>query len=327
MTLSQQATYAERFARTDSAALTSSSTSDITKGYINDGVRMFCTRTGGIPKEDYLTVAPLFDVRSNFAVRITITSGANAVAATDFVISTASHTDLSAASMAAYLNTQISNTLGVSCTMSWNTASWVFSFRDNASAATYIEFAAPSNPSYVNYMNFLFNKTGTQSGVYYEGILPMDCTAEIALPTDFISMEFLQWDQYKLEPAPYDLFLTNGSPGTPRWYSIKNRRLRLAPYPMEQEMLYIRYKHMPADLTAGTDDSTNCPLPTEYHLAPVHYAAAMIGLQNEDDEIYKKHFGLFLDMLMQYKINEANTTPTLFPGVTPEPIQRAPDGI
>lgn len=314
MTLGSQTTYAERRARVDSASMTETDTSDVTKTYINEGVREFCKITGGIPKEEYLALTPKFDLRTNFAIRLTITGGANAQTVTDLVLAATAQTDITGASAATYITEQISNNLAISATMSWDTASWNFTLSDGVSAATYLEVGAPAQRTYVDWTYPIFNKSGTQSGTYFEGSLPLDSTVEVDLPSDFSEIEYVEWDGVELYPAPYDLFISPGSEGTPRWYAIKNKKLRLAPYPSSQEALHIRYKNFPADLeTDGTSDATECLLPTQTHWAPVHYAASMIAGENQDDKIMGREFSLFRSIALEYKARESNQNPALFP--------------
>ena len=61
MTLSAQTTRVKRLARVSSNSVTVTNTDDVVMDYINEGVREFCKIANGVPGEDYLTVAPVFD--------------------------------------------------------------------------------------------------------------------------------------------------------------------------------------------------------------------------------------------------------------------------
>lgn len=329
MTLGTQVTYAKRRARVSSNSLTESNTDDVVRQYINDGVQEFCRRLGGVPKEEYLTVTPKFDLRTNFAIRFTITSGANALAATDLVLCTASHVDVSGGTVASAINAQISNVLGLSVTLSWDSASWLFTLRDNASAATAIEVDEPARKTYVDATLDIFGKTGTANATTFEGTLPVDCTVETSLPSDFLQIEHVEWDGRPIGPAPYDLFVSPNGSGDPSWYAIKNKQIRLAPCPSQQKKLLIRYKAMPADLdTDGTDDAVECPLPTPYHMLPVYWAEAMLLQEQHEHEKARSALALFAKGCGDYKARESNQNPTLFPTQRIPSIPRVvmPDG-
>ena len=136
-------------------------------------------------------------------------------------------------------------------------------------------------------------------------------------------MQQVEWDGDPLSPAPYDLFMSPQSAGTPIWYNVKKKKIRIAPCPEEQKLFHIRYKHMPDDLkTDGTADATECPLPTDFHWAPVYYSAAMLAQENDDDSIYRREMAMFIDQVNRYRIQENNQTPTLFPQGTPFKVPR-----
>jgi hypothetical protein len=312
MTLAQQITYSERRARVSSNVTTVSAANDVTIQFINEGVREFAKVIGGLPKVAYLQLAPKFDVQTNWAIRLTVTGGANALTVRDFVLAATNTASLSAASYAAYLGAQFaggaSTTLSVS--VSWDSTAWKFTLYDETAAATYIEVGSPSGIGYVDATDLLFNKIGTQTGSYWTGEIPMDLNLETSLPDDCLSVESVQWDGRALSLAPFDLFMTPQSAGDPSWYAIKGKRIRLAPTPLDQAMCVIQYKSMPTDLATTTD---SCPLPSEYHWAPVYYATSLLAAENHDWDAQQQNFGLFLNETMKYKIKEANQNPSMFP--------------
>jgi hypothetical protein len=310
MTLAQQIQYAERRARVSSNVTTVSSANDITVQYINEGVREFAKIVGGIPKVGYLQLAPKFDVQTNWAVRLTVTSGANALTARDWVLAATNTSSLTAASYASYLGSQLSNNYAVSISVSWDSTAWKFTLYDEAAAATYIQIGAPDGIGYVDGSEYLFNEIGTQTGSYFTGNIPMDLNLETDLPSDCLSVESVEWGKSPLQLAPFDLFMTPASAGSPVWYAIKNRKIRVAPTPAEQDLFMIQYKSMPTDLTTTTD---TCPLGAEYHWAPIYYAAHMLASENHDWTVQQQNYGLFLNETMKYKVKEANQNPSMFP--------------
>ena len=320
MTFGTQITYAKRRARVSSNSLTITTTDDVVRQYLNDGVTEFARRTGGVPKEEYLTVRPKFDLRTNFAIRLTVTGGVNALAATDIPLCTASHVDVSGGTIASAINAQISNVAAISASLSWASTSWLFTLRDNASAATNIEIGEPVTKTYINAGYHIFGKVGTVAITYFEGNLPLDCTLETSLPSDFLQIEYVEWDDVKVRAAPFDIFLSPHANGTPRYYAIKNRQIRLYPCPVQQYKFLIRYKAMPADYaTAGTDDSSECPLPTGYHMLPIYWAEALLLQEQHEYQKAGTALAMFSKGVTDYAIRENNQNPTLFPTSQPLP--------
>jgi len=320
VTLGTQVTYAKRRARVSSNSVTETATDDVVRDYLNDGVQELCRRVGGLSREQYLLITPNFSVQSNFAIRLTVTGGANAVAATDLPIASASYWNVSAGILASIVNDEISNTLAVSMTLSWDSADWVLSIRDNALAATAIEIGVPSSRTYIDSSGMIFGRRGTANSTYFEGSFPLDCTLETTLPSDFLQIEYVEWDGEELAPAPYDLFLSPSGTGDPRYYAIKNKRIRLNPCPNSQKTFLIRYKAIPDDLVNdGTDDAVDCPLPAPYDMLPVYWATAMLLQEMHEFDKARESLALFQKGVVDYKVREDNQNPTLFPSATPSP--------
>jgi len=318
MLLSSQIIYAERRARVSGGALTLTVASEVTREYINKGVMEFAKAVNGIPKEAYLTLSPRFDSPANFAIRLTITGGGNAYAVGDVcTTATVARNDVTGATMAVILKEALSANAFLSCTVTWSLASWVFTINPQDALTTAIEIEPPTSFQYINHCPMLFNTEGTQASAIWVGEIPLDCTVETDLPDDFLEIEFVEWDGSKLGPAPYDLFISPSGNGTPNCYTVKGRKIRLAPAPISQKSFHIRYRHMPDDLEVdGTDDAVDCPLPLECHWAPIYYASALLAEEQLDEETAKREMGMFWDEVNKYRLRLANQTPTLFPRKT-----------
>lgn len=314
MTLAQQITYAERRARVSSNVTTSSTANDITIAYINEGVREFCKMAGGIPKVAYLQLSPKFDVQTNWAIRLTVTSGANALTAQDLVLAATNTASMGGASYASYLAGQISANTLTSISVSWDSTEWEFDIYDTLGSATYWEIGAPDGIGYVDAVPMLLNKVGTQSGTYFAGDMPYDLTLETALPSDCLSVVNVEWDHNQMTMAPFDVFASPQSFGVPIYYAVKHESIRLYPCPERQEMFQINYLSAPTDLSTTTD---SCPLKDEYHWAPVYYAAAMLAAENHDWEVHDKNYGMFMSEVAKSRVKEANQNPSMFPRYNP----------
>lgn len=313
MTIADQITFAKRLARTTSNALTITHTDEAARFYVNQGVEEFCKNTHGLSKEDYLTVTPKFDTKTNFAIRLTIVGGGNALAATDVEITATDRTDESGTTVASDLQTAIQAAGAGTATVAWSTTEWKFTI-DAGAGTTSITIGAPTTITYVDASKLLFGSTGTSSSTTYVGSFPEDSTLEVDLPTDFLEMEFVEWDQNKLTVAPFDIFMSPELFGDPVYYYIKDKKMRLSPVPNEQELLHIRYKHIPAPATlTGSSDSTTCSLNAEDHMAPVYYAAAKIAEENFEYQVANRHMANFFDQVTKYSTRNNNQNPKMFP--------------
>jgi len=317
MTLGTQTTLAERLTRS-AGANTISTTSDATKMYINEGCREFAKRVHGIATEAFIVLTPKFDLDSNFAVRLTISGGGDAMTATDVPVASSTLTNATpttvAAHMASNVNAAVVAGLGSgSVVMGWSASTWTFYMTPKATATT-ITFAEPSDQRYIDANDWIWGGTITKVGATVTGAVPLNCNVEQSLPAGFLEMEYVMFGDTEVVPAPFDCFLKPYSTGEPQYYSVKNKLIRLEPVPVEQDYFKIFYTGFPTDLGVdGSSDSVSCPLPEEVHMAPVHWAAAKLfdEAHEFDKSIY--HQRAFNDLCTDYKIREANNNPTLFP--------------
>ena len=319
MTLANQIIYAERIARVSSNATTISTASDVTIQYINEGVREFCKIIGGMDKVGYLTLAPKFDLQTNWAIRTTYTGGANALSARDLVLAATNHSSLTGASVAAYVGSQISNTQAASVSVSWDTSTWQFTLYDDIGSMTSVEVDEPVGIAYVDATEWIFNQIGTQSGTHFTGTIPLDLVLETALPSDCLSVKYVEWNKEPLQLAPFDLFVSPQSMGDPAFYAVKGGKIRVSPTPSRQELFTIQYRYMPADLSTTSDE---CPLPASYHMSPVYFAASRLAAENHDSQRQQENFGLFLDQAYKAKIREENQNPTMLPAQSDYQVPR-----
>lgn len=322
MTLADQIIYTERIARVNSNAMTITVASDLTRKYINLGVAEFCKIVNGIPTERYLTLQPKFDVPYYAGFKAYISGGGNEFGSANIFYDPSAHLaytatsyiDMGPASCASLWTTMLNEKGVASCSVVWSSSSMEFYLLDNLGSANYIGIEEPSGPIYTNWEPYIFNAAGTQSGSYFYGNFPEDSTVEIDLPTDFYSVEYVEWDGNELKQAPFNIFINPISTGTPRWYAIKNNKIRINPVPSSQKSLLIRYKEKPDDLeTDSSDDIKECPLPTRVHMAPVYYAAYMIAEEKHEDDLARKNYLKFVDECRRYIQFRANQNWSLYP--------------
>lgn len=308
MTVANQITFVKRLARADSAYLTETNTDDVARRYINTGVEEFVKAGHGPSKEDYIDVTPEFDTRTTWYIRLEITGGTNAVAASDVTITATDRNDTTGTQVASDLQTAIRTLAGVStATVVWSTTTWRFTI--DSIDGTDIEIGAPSGITYIDATQSLFGRTGSSSAQTWVSNMPEDCTVVSDLPADFYDMEYAEWDKHPIYQAPYKYLM---SPETnSNWvdyYFIRDKRIYLSPSPSERRLFKVRYQYFPASITLdGASDATvSCPLSHEDHMAPVYYACGLILDETFETDESNRMLQRFNDIVSKYRIKEAN---------------------
>jgi len=310
MTLADATTQVRYFSR-----MTSSGASDtLVMGAINNGQTEFAKEANGLIRENYLTVAPLFDTRTNFAIRLTITGGADALAATDIAITGTDRDNVAGAQVATDLETTIQAAGAAATTVTWSTTTWTFTITAPA-GTTSITLAAPSGITYVSALDLLGLNADTTTGNEVNDNIPVDCTVETALPSDYISLiPPVEWDGNELIQAPFTMFASPNASGTPTYYGIRNDRIRVYPYPTSQKMFHIWYKYSPTAFTnAVADAAVELYIPTHYHMGAVYYAASIVSEWNHEKDVSDRYFARFKQQVSKYVCEKANATPALVP--------------
>ena len=316
MTLGEQVTYAHRLSRSTSNETTVAAASEATRKYINEGTREFCKLVNGIDREDYLQLVPRFDTKTWWGISVST----NSIAATDIPITATSRSNITGATVAADLQGRIQDEGGSlsSVAVTFNdpattsTNIWKFVIANTTSSEITID--SPSKISYTDATEVLFSKRGKESSNTWVSDIPQDCLVETDLPDGFLRETHVEWDGHPLKQAPFDIFISPNSHGDPLYYGIKNKKIRVYPAPAEQKMFHVWFKGAETDLAVdGSADSTNCPLPSEVHMAPVYYATSMLL---EEKHEYEKSLGNMrshLRMAREYRLRESNANWALFP--------------
>jgi hypothetical protein len=321
VTLADQVARTERLARVSSNEVTLTAASDVTRIYINEGVREFCKYVNGIPAEDYLTLSPRFDTRTNFALRFTITGGTNALVATNVALTTVNRTDATGTQVATDLQATLRAAIGggANITVTFNltgTNYWRFTF--DTINATRIQVQATTELTQVDATGIILGGNSLDSGVGTNvtatGFFPTDMNVETDLPSTFLEIEYVEWDTYRLAPAPYNIFISPEYSGDPIYYAVKNNRIRVLPSPTDQKLFHIRFKQAFADLdTTGAADATASPLPSNEHMAPVYYASSKLLEEKHEYDKSRRMLEQFYELARRYKIRESNQSPSMYP--------------
>jgi hypothetical protein len=311
MTLSGATTHIRELSRTSSDGYSDTRVMEI----INQAMNTFAidTCSAGLKKEDYLTITPRFNTETNFAIRVTITGGTNALAVTDVAITTTARTDISGTTVASDLQATLRTAIGggANLTVIWSTTSWTFTI--DTINGTAITIASPSGKTYVDATELILGgaSTGTQT---LTSNFPQDCTIETPLPDDFLSIIAVEWDDEHLKPAPHDHFTSPESFGTPEYYNIQEKKIYLSPVPDRQESFHIWYKYQPAVFTdASTQATTELPIDAAYQMAIVFWASSFIAECNHEAKESDRCLSRYEYLKNKYNIIQANNNPKMYP--------------
>ena len=304
MTTSEIREQARRMSRVDTNGIPDSHVNDL----INDAMEQLAKDVYGFPAEDYLTVTPKFDTRKNYALKVTITGGTNALAETDVEITGTNRTDTAGATVATDLQTRARADVGsgANLTVSWDSNAWAFTF--NTIDGTRLQIDSPASNVYIDACPLLFGESGideTEAAASYTGGFPEDCTVEVDMPSDFQNIEYVEWDDIPLTRMPGKWAFSPETSGTPTHYYVRGKKLRLWPVPTEQKKLHVVYKEYP---TAITSFDTQMPstVPSECHKAIAYWVAhEMLGEEFQEDKA-DRYYGKYWRERNKYVVNYAN---------------------
>jgi len=243
-------------ARTWARATTSSHTDTQVMAAISDGQREFAKEAFGLTKEGYLDIEPTFDTRTFFAIRVTITGGANAMVATDVTLTGTDRDNATGTQVATDLQVTLRAAGAATSTVTWSTTEWVFTI--DSLDGTAIVIAAPSAIIYADATEMLFGSAGgssigTDDVTTYVGDIPQDCTVEASLPSDYRTMAGpVEWNGKPLRLATWNLFASPESSSTePSHYGLLGTKMRLWPSPSRQGICHFWYEYMPVAYASG----------------------------------------------------------------------------
>ncbi len=311
MTLAEATTEVRELTRTSSSALTDAQI----MVSVNDGQREFGKEAHGLIKEGYLALAPSFDTATNFAIRLTITGGDDALAATDIALTGTARLNTTGTIVASDLETTVQAAGASSTTVTWSTTDWTFTITAPANT-TSITLASPSGITYVDALNLLGMNATTTTGRTVNDNIPTDCTVETALPDDYISLiPPVEWDDEPLAPANFDVFASPGYSGTPEWWGIRNDRIAVLPYPTSQKKFKIWYLFAPTSFTdAAAQVAVELYTPAHYHMAVVYYAASIVSEKGFEMRVSDRYLARFKEHVNKYVTAKANSNTKMEPG-------------
>lgn len=213
-----------------------------------------------------------------FGVRLSAATG------TQLVIGSTSHTNSAGATVAEKLSVALV-AAATGSQVTWSTANWKFSIDISSNASTGFYVGPPEYDSTAVYdASFkLFGLTAetSNSDQTYTGSVAPHCTSEYPLPTDFMYVKEVRYDDksYPLKPTIYKS--RDDATGVPSHYYIRNNAmLGLTPQPTTGgKIIKLDYYYIPADFAA---DSTVHPLHERFNYAIIWYAIYLYK-SNQDD--------------------------------------------
>lgn len=219
--------------------------------YINQAIQEFGKQVHGFRKKDYIPIEAKFITETNFAIRITITGGTNALSETDVCITSTGRYETTGTQVASDLQTALRAAIGggADLTVSWTNFYFTIDTTEST-ASTAIEIESPETATYIDATDMLglSGELDVSSGVF-TGDFPEGCTAEADLQSTCLSVLRAKWDDNDLLPAPEYIMARQSTTGTPMYYAVHRDRIRLFPTPQEQGIFYIEYRALPGTLT------------------------------------------------------------------------------
>lgn len=241
MTLEAVRTQARLYSRMeDTALLTDAQLNSL----IQDSVTEFTNDVGGFSMQEYPAISAKFSTRTNFALRVTVTAGADALAVTDVAITATDRDEVAGSIVAADLQTALRAAGAGTITVTY--ANFAFTVTA-ATGCTNITFAAPTTVTYASAVGLL-GLSGSTDAATVTGSFPDDCTIRYTLPSDLLHMERIEWEGDELIPLTKEFSQSPQSFGTPYWYNIRGRELSFVPPPTKQGMCEVWYRGHPRDI-------------------------------------------------------------------------------
>ena len=204
MILEQAIDKSRRLARVDSTGKLDSEVMDC----INESMKAFVKRVHDVVKHQYLQVVPKFTTSQYMGLNVEIIGGANAMPATD-VYAEVAREDATGTAFAGYLTTRLNAAIVAAggagtAVVTWSNTEWKFTLDTIDGTAVNIK-----DPEAITYHSAccMIGAYGSQTGRYFVGNMPEDCTKRVTLPDDFLGLiTSPEWDKDSLTQSPIDLF-------------------------------------------------------------------------------------------------------------------------
>jgi len=250
MTLARLRDQARRWARVHSTWTSGDGTID--NAHLNELVQIAVDQMAldvkGFPVEEYPAISAEFTTRTHMGFHLLIkdSSGTDLVDA-DIALTTTDRDQVAGATVAADLQATLraaSGALGTE-TVTWSSFAFAIDLKQGAT----FTFSAPTSVT-MDDVRDRFGLTGyTESGTIITSAFPQDCTVDVTLPSDCISIERVEWDGRPLEQVSRQWAQSPEASASEPWqYHVRGRELNLLPSPTRQGTLHVWYKGSPPAL-------------------------------------------------------------------------------
>lgn len=229
----------------------------------------------GFSMEEYPALSAEFTTRTHMGFHLLVedVDGTDLVDA-DIVLTDTNRDQVSGATVASDLQTQIRAASGA---LGTETVTWTsFYFTFDLKQGTTFTFSAPDSDTTDDVRDMLGLEGSSTSGTVVTGAFPEDCTVTAALPSDCLTMERVEWDGRGLSQISREWVQSPEASGDPNFYHVRGRQLYLIPSPSRQETLHVWYKGKAADIVfagyqecglsdLGGNEATGLSASTQYY--------------------------------------------------------------
>lgn len=307
MTIAEARAQARRYARIDGGWTTGSGVADDdhVNELIQQAVSQFSRDVGGFSMEVYPEISAAFDTRDFFAIHVKIVENGSTVTDEDVVITGTDRNGVTGTQVATDLQAAIRAMTGATGTetVSWSPFAFTIDWQQgNTAAGDYIEVSAPQTVTYADATELL-GYAGTFTGATsHEGSFPEGCTVELTLPSDWITMQRVEWDGYEVWELPREHAMHQEASGDPEFYHIRGRVLHFIPSPHTQGICKVWYRGFPADIDFSTATDLPSEIPTQYQDAIPFLTASYLVLEQFDDDKANRRRAEYDKIVRQFRL-------------------------
>jgi len=279
-------------------------------GYLNDGIRAFTTDVDGQIEDEYLLVAPSFDIPITYAIDVVT----DLHPLTTVQLTSTAQENISGSTVAHSIQTALRTELSdETITVEFDTDEWSFTFTFPGTST--ITVSEPTG----NYLDgtALFSGSFSATGSSYEASAPAGSSSDTSLPAGFVTMLTVSWDGNILAPGSFQAMDITES-GTPLLYAVYGTALRLMPAPSSRRELRILYKKSFAEFSlagatyvAVTDGTLETDIAEEWQKAITYYAASQMAENRFEYETASRMYGQYMRIMNDYLRREANNNPKI----------------
>lgn len=316
MTIADARAQARRYARIDGGWSTGSGVADDdhVDDLIQDAVNQFARDVGGFSLEVYPEISAAFDTRDYFAIHVEIVENGSQTVDTDVVITGTDRSGATGSQVATDLQAAIRAMTGATGTetVAWSNFYFTIDWKQgNTASGDYIKVSAPTTTTYADATELL-GYSGTFTGATsHDGTFPEGCTVEYSLPSDWITMQRVEWDGYEVWELPREYAMHQEASGDPEFYHIRGRTMHFIPSPATQGLCKVWYRGFPTAIDFDTDTDLPTEIPSNYHQAIPWLVASYLILEQFDDDKANRRRAEYEKIMRQYRLSRLSNNTSI----------------